>query len=174
MSAKTKDVEADDREPLVAGQGDVPKVRSSVTGFLSNSSGFAIVLGSRALNEHGIALRQVQSGMTHNELVSGSAYCLSSVGMVLVNKAALSSFGFQCPNSLLLYQCLIALVMVQAAHFMKLVTVERLQWNIVQVWLPVNVIFVGMLWTGNQQYTHQSPVSVHSGTSLQEQCRSSS
>jgi GDP-mannose transporter len=92
---------------------------------------------------------QVDNGkMSTMEIIAGTAYCTTSVGMVLVNKAALSSFGFQCPNTLLLYQCVIALVMVQAAHLLKIVTVERLQWRVVKLWLPVNIIFVGMLWTG--------------------------
>lgn len=86
--------------------------------------------------------------MSYAEAVAGAAYCATSTGMVLVNKAALSSFGFHSPNSLLLYQCLIALFMVLAAHAVRVVNIERLNWRVVKLWLPVNIIFVGMIWTG--------------------------
>lgn len=41
----------------------------------------------------------------HNQaLLSGLAYCLSSCGMILVNKFVLSSYGFNAGISLMLYQ----------------------------------------------------------------------
>ncbi|KAK6922816.1 hypothetical protein RJ641_011120, partial [Dillenia turbinata] len=56
----------------------------------------------------------------HNQaLLSCLAYCFASCSMILVNKFVLSSYNFNAGISLMLYQ----------------------------VWLPVNVIFVGMLVT---------------------------
>lgn len=67
--------------------------------------------------------------------------------MVLLNKAALSSFAFQCPNSLLFFQCALCVVLVQATAWLGFIKLEPWNMKIVRVWLPVNVIFVGMIAT---------------------------
>lgn len=67
--------------------------------------------------------------------------------MVLMNKHALSSFHFTCPNSLLLFQCAMCCVLVKLTEMAGFITVEKLSWRIVRLWLPVNMLFVLMIWT---------------------------
>uniref|UniRef100_A0A2N9G4T1 Sugar phosphate transporter domain-containing protein n=1 Tax=Fagus sylvatica TaxID=28930 RepID=A0A2N9G4T1_FAGSY len=84
----------------------------------------------------------------HNQaLLSGLAYCISSCSMILVNKFVLSSYGFNAGISLMLYQNLISVIIVSTLSFLGVITTEPLTWRLVKVWLPVNVIFVGMLIT---------------------------
>lgn len=64
---------------------------------------------------------------------------------MLLNKVALSSFSFSCPNSLLLFQCLFCVAATRACHAYGAIRLEPLRWAIVRAWLPVNVIFVVML-----------------------------
>ncbi|KAK9866984.1 hypothetical protein WJX84_002242 [Apatococcus fuscideae] len=81
------------------------------------------------------------------QAMAGLAYCCASAGMVLLNKAALSSFDFTSPVSLLFFQCFVCVVLVkvtQAAGFIKL---EPFSWDIARLWFPVNIIFVGMTWS---------------------------
>lgn len=107
-------------------------------------------------------------------IVSGAAYCVASASMVLLNKAALSSFDFNSTTSLLFFQCLVCVILVKLAELAGLVTIEPWNWKIIkaslpacamceralhlfellnintitlQAWFPVNLIFVGMIWT---------------------------
>lgn len=77
-------------------------------------------------------------------LVSGTSYVLTSSAMVLLNKHALSSFHFQCPHSLLFFHCLVAVFLVKSCEVLGYVKLEPLRWDIVRIWMPVNLIFVGM------------------------------
>ncbi|GMH37607.1 hypothetical protein BSKO_05480 [Bryopsis sp. KO-2023] len=81
------------------------------------------------------------------EVISGCCYCGTSVGMVLLNKAVLSSFDFHAPNSLLFFQCAMALVMICACRALGWVSTDPIDWRVVKLWCPVNLIFVGMVWT---------------------------
>ncbi|GAU19598.1 hypothetical protein TSUD_304110 [Trifolium subterraneum] len=84
----------------------------------------------------------------HNQaLLSGLAYCLSSCGMILVNKFVLSSYDFNAGISLMVYQNFISVIIVSVLSLVGLVSTEPLTWRLIKVWLPVNVIFVGMLIT---------------------------
>lgn len=67
--------------------------------------------------------------------------------MVLLNKAALSSFNFDAPMSLLLFQCIVCVVLVQLSVTMGFIRVEPFNAAIVRLWFPVNLIFVGMIFT---------------------------
>ena len=60
---------------------------------------------------------------------------------------ALSSFGFKSANALLFFQCAVCVIAVRACAAAGLVKVEPLSMPVVRVWLPVNVIFVGMIGT---------------------------
>ncbi|GLT48789.1 hypothetical protein SLA2020_223880 [Shorea laevis] len=91
--------------------------------------------------EHGSAGR-------HGPLVSGTAYCISSCSMILLNKVVLSGYNFNAGISLMFYQNLIACLVVAILSLCRAVTVERLNWKLIKVWIPVNVIFVGMLVSG--------------------------
>ncbi|XP_058786518.1 GDP-mannose transporter GONST1-like [Vicia villosa] len=84
----------------------------------------------------------------HNQaLLSGLAYCLSSCGMILVNKIVLSSYDFNAGISLMVYQNLISVIIVSVLSLLGLISTEPLTWKLIRVWFPVNVIFVGMLIT---------------------------
>lgn len=65
-------------------------------------------------------------------IVSGAAYCVASASMVLLNKAALSSFDFDSTTSLLFFQCLVCVILVKLAEVFKFVTIEPWNWKIIQ------------------------------------------
>uniref|UniRef100_A0A7N0TSU6 Sugar phosphate transporter domain-containing protein n=1 Tax=Kalanchoe fedtschenkoi TaxID=63787 RepID=A0A7N0TSU6_KALFE len=96
-------------------------------------------------------LKTVRSNRIHKipnqALLSGLAYCISSCSMILVNKFVLSSYGFNAGISLMLYQNFVSVVVVSMLSFFGVVSTEPLTWKLIKVWLPVNVIFVGMLIT---------------------------
>ncbi|KAK9159023.1 hypothetical protein Scep_005597 [Stephania cephalantha] len=81
-------------------------------------------------------------------LLSGTAYCISSCSMVLLNKVVLSSYEFNAGISLMFYQNFISVMVVLALKFLGVVSVEKFTWKLIRVWIPVNIIFVGMLVTG--------------------------
>ncbi|KAK9292999.1 hypothetical protein L1049_020983 [Liquidambar formosana] len=84
----------------------------------------------------------------HNQaLLSGLAYCISSCSMILVNKFVLSSYDFNAGISLMLYQNFVSVVIVSILSLSGIISTEPLTWKLIKVWLPVNVIFVGMLIT---------------------------
>jgi GDP-mannose transporter len=60
---------------------------------------------------------------------------------------ALSSFQFHSANALLFFQCLLCIISVKICEHLKIVKLEP--WNpaIVRIWIPVNMIFVGMIGT---------------------------
>lgn len=63
--------------------------------------------------------------------------------MVLMNKAVLSSFGFNAPISMLLFQCVVCVVLVRLTAAAGWIRLEPFSLRIVRLWLPVNIIFVG-------------------------------
>lgn len=71
----------------------------------------------------------------------------ASASMVLLNKAALSSFDFNAPMSLLFFQCVVCVVLVQLSVLLKYIKIEPLNKAIIKLWFPVNLIFVGMIFT---------------------------
>ncbi len=80
-------------------------------------------------------------------LASGAAFCVTSAAMTLMNKAALSTFKFGCPTVLLCFQCsatLVFVVLAAAAGFGRLPVINR---QLLVLWLPVNILFVGMVST---------------------------
>ncbi|KAK9168183.1 hypothetical protein Syun_000323 [Stephania yunnanensis] len=81
-------------------------------------------------------------------ILSGTAYCISSCSMILLNKVVLSSYEFNAGISLMFYQNFISVMVVLALKFLGVVSVEKLTWRLIRVWIPVNIIFVGMLVTG--------------------------
>ncbi|KAH9669000.1 GDP-mannose transporter GONST1 [Citrus sinensis] len=94
-----------------------------------------IVRGSRAVK------------FPNQALLSGCAYCISSCSMILVNKFVLSGYNFDAGISLMVYQNFISVVTVTILSFLGVISTEPLTWRLIKVWLPVNVIFVGMLIT---------------------------
>lgn len=80
-------------------------------------------------------------------LVAGLCYCCASGSMVLLNKHALASFGFTAPSALLCFQCSLAAILVKLCELFGLVKLQPLRWELIRVWFPVNLIFVGMIGT---------------------------
>lgn len=80
-------------------------------------------------------------------LFAGMCYCAASGSMVLLNKHALNpkSFGFTAPNALLCFQCALAAFLVKMCELAGVVKLQPLKRDLVQVWFPVNLIFVGMI-----------------------------
>ncbi len=78
-------------------------------------------------------------------VVAGLCYCVASGSMVLLNKAALSGFSFKAPLSLLLFQCALAVLLVKFCEMLGFVKLQPFKWELIKIWLPVNLIFVGML-----------------------------
>ncbi|CAI0474098.1 unnamed protein product [Linum tenue] len=86
--------------------------------------------------------------MVHNQaLLAGLAYCISSCSMILVNKFVLSSYNFKSSMLVYLMQNFISVIIVSTLSFLGIISTEPLTWRLIKVWLPVNVIFVGMLIT---------------------------
>ena len=81
------------------------------------------------------------------EFASGLAFCVTSAAMTLMNKAALSSFGFGCPTALLCFQCAATLGLVAAAAALGCGRLPPVTWPLLRMWLPVNILFVGMVAT---------------------------
>ena len=71
----------------------------------------------------------------------------ASTSMVLLNKAALSSFGFGAPTALLLFQCTICTLAALCVGLSGYSHLEKPSWRLLRQWAPVNVLFVGMVWS---------------------------
>ncbi|KAJ0083885.1 hypothetical protein Patl1_31136 [Pistacia atlantica] len=91
--------------------------------------------------EHGL-------GTKSGPLLSGAAYCVSSCSMILLNKVVLSSYNFNAGISLMFYQNLISTLVVVIFGLSGAISVEKLNWKLIKLWIPVNIIFVGMLVSG--------------------------
>ena len=85
--------------------------------------------------------------------MSCAMYTFCSVGMVLSNKAISSSlpeeYRKQLPQlTVILFQCLVAVVLVEGAKAFKLVDYPAFNFSTAKAWLPLNLLFIGMLVTG--------------------------
>uniref|UniRef100_A0A7S3QQI0 Sugar phosphate transporter domain-containing protein n=1 Tax=Dunaliella tertiolecta TaxID=3047 RepID=A0A7S3QQI0_DUNTE len=88
-------------------------------------------------------------------LLSGLCYAASSGCLTLLNKHALDGFGFRAPNALLCFQCVLTVILVKACEMMGLIKqLQPVKWDLVLVWLPVNLLFVGMI--GSSFYALQN------------------
>lgn len=55
----------------------------------------------------------------------------------------LASFGFGSPTALLCFQCALAAILVKLCELVGFVKLQPLKPDLVAVWFPVNLIFVG-------------------------------
>ncbi|GJN12634.1 hypothetical protein PR202_ga30929 [Eleusine coracana subsp. coracana] len=94
-------------------------------------------------SSHFLRLPKIQN----QALLSGLAYCIASCSMILVNKFVLSAYGFNAPIFLMLYQNIVSVIIVSTLSLSGAIPTEQLTWKLIKVWLPVNIIFVGMLIT---------------------------
>ncbi|KAH7566079.1 hypothetical protein ACOSP7_022330 [Xanthoceras sorbifolium] len=104
--------------------------------------------GGKLAKERDKTIRSSRIVKIHNQaLLSGLAYCISSCSMILINKFVLSSYDFNAGITLMVYQNFISVCIVSILSFLGVISTEPLTWRLIKVWLPVNVIFVGMLIT---------------------------
>ncbi|KAL6522111.1 hypothetical protein OROMI_031988 [Orobanche minor] len=92
--------------------------------------------------------REHGSGRSSGPQLSGTTYCISSCSMILLNKIVLSGYACDAGISLMLYQNLISCVLVALLSLFGAVTLEKLNWKLIRLWLPINIIFVAMLVSG--------------------------
>ncbi|KAJ9146781.1 hypothetical protein P3X46_029008 [Hevea brasiliensis] len=104
----------------------------------AHSASISALFDGDEKREHGF-------GRKSGPLLSGTAYCISSCSMILLNKVVLSTYNFNAGISLMLYQNLICCMVVVLLGICGAVSVEKLNWKLIKVWIPVNAIFVGML-----------------------------
>ncbi|KAL6636602.1 hypothetical protein ACP70R_024174 [Stipagrostis hirtigluma subsp. patula] len=95
-----------------------------------------------------IQQQQSKWGNKTGPLLSGISYCIASCSMILLNKVVLSSYNFSAGISLMLYQNLICVVLLLALELFGVISTEKLTWKLIRVWIPVNLIFIGMLVSG--------------------------
>lgn len=123
-----------------------PSLGSSVLPTFVPESG-----GKQARNEES----HVQS------ILSSGAYAFCSVSMVLINKFIAMSVDEQYRHSIpnvgvIWVQCLIAVIILEALRNFGYVEYSQLQWPIVKQWIPVNLVFIGMLSTGFLSFVYLS------------------
>ena len=88
-----------------------------------------------------------------NAFMSCGAYTVCSVGMVMANKAISTSIEEDerknIPQmSVICFQCIVAVIFVEIAKKCKYVEYPDFDWSIARAWLPLNILFIGMLATG--------------------------
>jgi hypothetical protein len=86
-------------------------------------------------------------------ILSCSMYTACSVGMVLSNKAITTSVPHESRShlpqmSIIAFQCIIAVILVEGAKYIKVVEYPSFSLSIAKSWLPLNLLFIGMLITG--------------------------
>jgi GDP-mannose transporter len=95
---------------------------------------------------------QKKKGGFHG-ILSSLLYTIMSVSMVLVNKAISANLKPSVKERLpdfseVFAQCLIAVVLVEAAKFIGVVEYPSFELIVAKAWLPVNLLFIGMLCSG--------------------------
>ncbi|KAG8086613.1 hypothetical protein GUJ93_ZPchr0010g8495 [Zizania palustris] len=149
--------------PLVNGEKSM--FRDQVRGYSSLGSPLRREIGNRSITrsfcvddadlEDGKASKDKEMPsnffklpkIQNQALLSGLAYCISSCSMILVNKYILSGYGFNAGIFLMLYQNIVSVTIVSTLSLSGVVPTEPLTFKLIKVWLPVNIIFVGMLIT---------------------------
>ncbi|XP_044504946.1 GDP-mannose transporter GONST2-like [Mangifera indica] len=104
--------------------------------------------GGANISVDGDEKREHRLGTKSGPLLSGTAYCITSCSMILLNKVVLSGYNFNAGISLMFYQNLISTLVVALFGLSRAISVEKLNWKLVKIWIPVNIIFVGMLVSG--------------------------
>ena len=69
-------------------------------------------------------------------LLSGAAYIGTSSALILFNKHALASFHWQCPNALLAFHCVLAVILVKLVEASGVIKLEPLRWSVIRIWFP--------------------------------------
>eukprot|EP00879_Flechtneria_rotunda_P011841 GHRR01012368.1.p1 GENE.GHRR01012368.1~~GHRR01012368.1.p1 ORF type:complete len:371 (+),score=80.22 GHRR01012368.1:574-1686(+) len=80
-------------------------------------------------------------------LVSGVLYSVCSAALTLLNKKVLVHYDFTAVHALLCFHCALAVFLVRCCSILGWAEVEPLSWELIRIWMPVNIIFVAMLAT---------------------------
>lgn len=83
-------------------------------------------------------------------VISCCLYTACSVSMVLVNKYISANMTPEVKKkipelTIVLFQCIVAVVLVEGAKIMKFVDYPQFNLKMAKQWLPVNLLFIGML-----------------------------
>jgi len=101
-----------------------------------------------------------KKGSAGKVISSCALYCFCSVSMVLVNKSLASSYIKFIDGDLnillVVFQAVIAVFAVQFSKMMKWVEYPGFNFTTAIQWLPVNIFFCGMLFTGMASLQHNS------------------
>eukprot|EP01063_Lacrimia_lanifica_P040693 TRINITY_DN9329_c0_g2_i1.p1 TRINITY_DN9329_c0_g2~~TRINITY_DN9329_c0_g2_i1.p1 ORF type:complete len:358 (+),score=119.31 TRINITY_DN9329_c0_g2_i1:68-1075(+) len=79
--------------------------------------------------------------------VSILAYASCSISMVILNKLMIGTYGFNFPTVLIFFQNLSAVVFVVVLKQLGMIDYPPLEMSKVKRWLPLTLLFVGMLVT---------------------------
>ncbi|KAL6515771.1 hypothetical protein OROHE_018305 [Orobanche hederae] len=135
----TISVEAARHDEMLCSRDDERDMFSRANRVEPDSTAATNVKGKR---EHGSGRSSLWT------LLCGTTYCISSCSMILLNKIVLSSYACDAGISLMLYHNLISCVLVALLSLFGAVTLEKLNWKLIRLWLSVNIIFVAMLVSG--------------------------
>lgn len=99
------------------------------------------------ISSRGFQYRDRNITASRATIIAGVLYSISSAGLTLLNKKVLVHYDFSAVHALLCFHCLLAVVLVRFCSILGWAEVEPLSWELVQIWMPVNLIFVAMLAT---------------------------
>lgn len=108
------------------------------------------ILAEQMSNVHERAAEEVQTRcpLLSPAFWSCAFYATISVSMILVNKLVLTTYAFKFPMVLLFHQNLMTVLSLYAAKRLGVTTYEPLERHRVLKWLPMDIFFVLMLFTG--------------------------
>ena len=94
-----------------------------------------------------------EKASTMEAFMSCGAYTFCSVGMVLANKAISTTLDADLRKSIpqlsvICFQCVVAVICVEIAKKCKYVEYPDFDWAVAKSWLPLNLLFIGMLCSG--------------------------
>lgn len=100
-----------------------------------------------------IETNKISTSIWSASLLACTMYCLCSVSMVLTNKAISTTIPIEKKDnmpqlSIIAFQCLVAVVFVEVAKYFKMVDYPNFNLTTAKAWLPLNILFIGMLSTG--------------------------
>eukprot|EP00798_Chlamydomonas_sp_ICE-L_P000362 gene362-1752_t len=106
------------------------------------------ILNPKPLSSQAFSKPAVANSSFASAAMAEAMYCFISAGTILFNKHALSTFQFPAPNSLLLFQFVVAVLLLKGLQAVGAIHLEPLRWDMVRIWFPANLIFVAMNITG--------------------------
>lgn len=71
-------------------------------------------------------------------------YCLSSISMILLNKAFVNVFATKLNFSILLLQNLFGLILIYLMKLMGIIHFSNVSLHLIRLWFPLSIFFVGM------------------------------